>query len=187
MGGQQDPTRTAARLACDHVLADGWHPSGFDTQMHLLAHVTFELCALSRSHVRVRDIEIAVLEERERILGADELRVAFRRRDDGRRGGTLAGAIDPLVRVGVVEGEVLGHQLSARKLASDQQNRAGDALSVLFDLLDPRDADERGTHIAGQRVGADMSVDDSSRVRDGGRAGLPLDAVEGRDIDLESE
>jgi hypothetical protein len=156
-----------------------------ETEAHLFAEVPQQPRAVHVLHVRVRDVEVTILEQGERVLAPDHLRVSSRRRND--RGGRvrLERADDTLVTLRIVEGEVLRHDLAPSELAVDQHDRVADSAGL--DLLDRRGRGQRRCDFARERVGSHEGLVTLPTRLQHGRSVLPLDTLERGAPDLEAE
>ena len=150
--------RAPARVfMAQDVAACGRDAPGAADRADCLAGKLDQPVALHFSQVDGGDVEIAVLDEREGVQGTCQLGVARRGGDDGERVFRLQQAVDVLVFLWVIEGEVLGHELLAGQLAVHQEQLAG-CLGA-FQLVQAGDDDERRPDLAAQRVRADQGLE----------------------------
>ena len=155
--GDDDATRLSARQRGDDVLGGRRHACAIRCATAAVApDVREQPLALDVSQVGVGDVEVAVLEERERVTGRPPGRDRCRSpRTTAARPGRLDRGDDALVLGGVVEGEVLRHELTRRDRPVQQEYRALGAARL--DLLDRRGRRRAAQwHVAGSEYGPDV-------------------------------
>ena len=109
-------------FARQHLGGDIGETLRIHTQVDRLSDMRGQVFSIHIFHMPDRNVEVSVLDQREGVHCTCQLGIMPGGCDDGRRCFLLQERNDALVMLGIVKGEVLGHQLFGSQFTHNQQD-----------------------------------------------------------------